>query len=210
MCYCVPAVLWLTSLDWNIWKQINCIFRLLCSTFDVLLCKALNLPVGYSAAPRPADCGYHGNAAVRVQYFCVFMFKMPNITTAAAVFVTKELLLGERIAYSCWAALWETWLHPFSHYTHDLKNVCLTFKHSPFHVSSSQNEPYKKITFLPPLCFTKKRFLKCFSWKTFFHFVWRTCKTTCFRTWKEKCGLGKKTTRTKIHSVLHMEIKSLL
>lgn len=96
------------------------------------------------------------------------MLKIPNITTAAAVFVTKELQQGERIAYSCSAALWETWLHPFSHYTHDLKNVCLTFKHSPFHASSSQNEPYKKITFLPPLCFTKKEVPEMFFLKDVF------------------------------------------
>lgn len=119
------------------------------------------------------------------------MFKMPNITTAAAVFVTKELQQGERIAYSCWAALWETWLHPFSHYTHDLKNVCLTFKHSPFHVSSSQNEPYKKITFLPPLCFTKKEVPEMFFLKDVFSLCLTHMQNHLFSYMKRKMWPGK-------------------
>lgn len=119
------------------------------------------------------------------------MLKIPNITTAAAVFVTKELQQGERIAYSCSAALWETWLHPFSHYTHDLKNVCLTFKHSPFHASSSQNEPYKKITFLPPLCFTKKEVPEMFFLKDVFSLCLTHMQNHLFSYMKRKMWPGK-------------------
>lgn len=119
------------------------------------------------------------------------MLKIPNITTAAAVFVTKELQQGERIAYSCSAALWETWLHPFSHYTHDLKNVCLTFKHSPFHVSSSQNEPYKKLTFLPPLCFTKKEVPEMFFLKDVFSLCLTHMQNHLFSYMKRKMWPGK-------------------
>lgn len=119
------------------------------------------------------------------------MLKIPNITTAAAVFVTKELQQGERIAYSCSAALWETWLHPFSHYTHDLKNVCLTFKHSAFHASSSQNEPYQKNNFSSPTLFHEKEVPEMFFLKDVFSLCLTHMQNHLFSYMKRKMWPGK-------------------
>lgn len=65
------------------------------------------------------------------------------------------------------------------------------FQTLPFPCEFLTKWALQKNNFSSPTLFHKERFLKCFSWKTFFHFVWRTCKNHLFLYMKRKMWPGK-------------------